>query len=1305
MQGLRWGCWLSVLSAAAAAQPTNLSVAGATNTQLLVTYRAPDPGSCSISAANTDDPLVVAYDVDESKFPGSSLDSRHSWNVGVLNRVVVLGKRTSDTSPDGKLYSRALEADVHYTVGVTCGGETVKIDTQTDWLPAGNLFPETPPFNPSGFGNYAWPTIDWKDRSQPRIDPMSGVKVKFTSFPGDWSNKTTGLFGSDFWVDFSRASWMNPQNATSGTADRLATYTGSGNEALFVGVDPATARGLSGGWSKGESPWSVDDFGVHVTGFGSEPLAENRTVSICLSIDSGQSCFTRSFTVVLPATTPADSGVQPASFPAPMFAGWGKAPDRSQLPTQGVVDLAGNLLTLTGNQDGDTFFSPALAPGSKIWVAKSAPACSHNLCTVTAVVDATHLLLAESVNLTGANATLANFGVRIVKTTGVGFISLSLSYENAWSVSETMPFSGITEMCSTIPVQVGVDAAGRPLPGGTMLTGYNCAVSGNWYWISSDTGESRLISVTNPPASAALLTTDPRDAPSVIQAPPGVMAFDAQQANVGYTYAKLAAGGNALFKLTYTGDYRALNYNYPTGNGGELPQSVDDKITWANVSPASQAKDLTTQVIAAGYDVAKYGEVSQFTGISGDHAVFLRLTGGQDSPCWVFLYNLKTQTLDYGFNSWDGTFHPSLRWQGCHSGGPLPPADTAFIANKPLYAKNNTSTYGGPFVTNVTSVLRTDGTFDSNTSIPSDPDNSYQAMCPDGLGPAFASLTGTPQCVTIHVSGEACSSYATANELIWSPCPGDNTKSMLQPMAVGDYIFDTTGPVDNERMIIVRKTMLPTSEIELVLQRLPGPYCGILPSQRLHPNGWTLQMAASGPTTCEGGLLVLDITAKQIYLESRFLLSGHFDFGMGVNPGTYTFVGVGFDQDQLAYTIRSNSLITSVGQPANHFVTEDPKFTGVDGLSVYALQSYASKHQWLAVGDERRWALDFRHMNGSYGFLEDSPFTALALTSTTLVPGTVHVFKTTIVGNSVNVKRAPLLGFAGRFLLQEKSSSATGNTLTDSDIYRFCYAYRDQECRQDAKAGDAFVSVPAATLTGACQAGQLARSIPCLMTSHSLGAWAVQFDTTQTDTVGGTYRHLTMGFMGPGRQYSYGNLRALPDGKWAMMSGWWIDGVRQDVLLVKLPPYHATSANASGLRSPRQAALTTNPNRIARTDFVPVEVRVDAVPNAKQAIVDFGYGENGSPASFFCTARAESCHTVSASIDPAQPFLYSSEVTQGAPCDSGCTFDIPALAARVLYYQIRYLDSQGAVVQTSPLQIRVSSEERIAGETTAVFAQ
>ena len=168
------------------------------------------------------------------------------------------------------------------------------------------------------------------------------------------------------------------------------------------------------------------------------------------------------------------------------------------------------------------------------------------------------------------------------------------------------------------------------------------------------------------------------------------------------------------------------------------------------------------------------------------------------------------------------------------------------------------------------------------------------------------------------------------------------------------------------------------------------------------------------------------------------------------------------------------------------------------------------------------------------------------------------------------------------------------------------------------------------------------------MTAHPLGAWGVQYDAVHSspaaDIAGTGTRRLTMGFSGPGRQYAFGSLRATPDGKYALMPGWWVDGLRQDILMVKIPPFR-------------------NIDSAVRNNFVPVTVQVGAFAGAVRAAIDFGYGEYGNPSDFFCTPRAEACSAMSNGINAANPFVYASEGNGGASCRAGCTLTIPALPA------------------------------------------
>jgi hypothetical protein len=92
------------------------------------------------------------------------------------------------------------------------------------------------------------------------------------------------------------------------------------------------------------------------------------------------------------------------------------------------------------------------------------------------------------------------------------------------------------------------------------------------------------------------------------------------------------------------------------------------------------------------------------------------------------------------------------------------------------------------------------------------------------------------------------------------------------------------------------------------------------------------------------------------------------------------------------------------------------------------------------------------------------------------------------------------------------------------------------------------------------------------------------------------------------------------------------------------------------------------------------------------AIVRFGYAENGGSDQYFCTSRKEACYAASTTV-PAIPFQFPSDASDGTlpgltgmACASGCTVALPALSQRVLYYQVLYRDSQNQVVAQTAKQ-------------------
>jgi hypothetical protein len=179
----------------------------------------------------------------------------------------------------------------------------------------------------------------------------------------------------------------------------------------------------------------------------------------------------------------------------------------------------------------------------------------------------------------------------------------------------------------------------------------------------------------------------------------------------------------------------------------------------------------------------------------------------------------------------------------------------------------------------------------------------------------------------------------------------------------------------------------------------------------------------------------------------------------------------------------------------------------------------------------------------------------------------------------------------------------------------------------------------------------------------------------KNDFTGALGRSLTKGLSRYKMIDPYWHGKALSDASWVMFRSMYTNGAWTDILLGKLPPYPPTDS-------------------VVRRTFQPIPVKLTAPSGlaVNNAVIQFGYAENGGPGQFYCTSRQEKCLATAANV-PAVPFLFPSEGAggvetgvSGVPCASGCSVAIPAISQRMLYYQVKYRDASNRTVATSQIE-------------------
>jgi len=1264
-----------LLALPVAAQISNVTVTGITNTQAVLQYTAPDTSACTVevSVSPTYTPLV--HDVDPALFAGSNLDNRPGSIAATPARSFVVGTRDAEQGLNGQWYSRALQAYTPHYYRITCGASSATGAFTTANIALGNTYNEpqmpdpavTASFNTNGYaysGRYAAPMfLNWSStspataRTEQVIDPQTGLVIKRMTMPMDMGNLNTNAF-----VSASGTNWSNPSNVlTDDTA--AATYTGSTSDWLI----------LNAGNQVFNNSAVLESLALSLKAWASSGSGDDAAIQVCLTVN-GVSCWPTANNVhdmvlgntPLPSTFTSFGDTSLAVLPW-VPAGTPPLVSQDAIKRSGSVnvDPSGYVTWING---GDLFY-----PG---WIAGSKITINNQVCTIASVTSPQALSITPSscpglsLPATSVSYTAGNFGIMIrKKTASSDQINIQYAkYVMGNSAQMQWPSSGSVKICNNQTVMNTV----------TGHLGWQCVVGNTQqvYFYDGTTGDANWLGKLSAPS--------PGGADGWVETSCGLSPTITSSSPTGaVSYFCAATQPNGLSPVI-------AQCSVTTSN-----QAGDWHPACTSLTPKSTGKDIRSLVAAFTANDTPTYDPSQFYGMS--------LVAMQNNKLLLGSSRSYQNTLE-----WQVVFDPFLvgTSAGCVGGGApgCVVAAASSWGNAPLrWCGQHALTYAGEsnyFVGAAAGLGYEDGfpgggyyLVTSNSSLTSTP-----AIAP-GVGGCPAGGFG---CDLITPDGEPCNPNPGAASSSGSfpadllNCPKDSKSTYLQDSAVGD-VFQLSLSGSSEYVKLISKTAGNGSQ--WLLQRSIG---------------WT----TSGPTNVTAPVKLAEMCLARgdnfkLALSSvqwvwNFVADPH-----GLNTGGNSILGqYPYDHEALDTNVTAGgspsfdttAAFGSTAPPNSGYAILDgpgygspnkygalgPQFAGVAGVSAFneAAQEHLSHPQHVAPAGEQKWFMDAR------------PSTSVSTQQTNWVAG--QLYKSSYVtadgdnlkDSSGNViasrKLQPTVLHCGTQPMIDVSSPATGNVMAtdNSGAYQACIVRKNGECRAGSVQGEVYFNCPFAnprftySQTFGCNnnprgEGGLTND-QCVANpgAYLNGVAQIGFAPAGNDLKGAYGRTLTHGLIRYHLNNVNENVQTTPDGAWLLFPAYYFGGNEFQILSARMLPYPALDS-------------------VDRSTFLPMNLQL--MPPAglavDNAIVRFGYAENGGSDQYYCTSRREACYAASATV-PSVPFSFPSDGSDGTsstlagmPCSSACTIAIPALSQRVLYYQVQYRDSQNRVLAQTAKQV------------------
>ena len=1325
----------------------NLRVLGTTSTQALLAYDAPDANACTIQLSQSAGLTPLALDVDPGTFANSNLDlSRAGTVTAGLSRTIVLGQRTAQFATAGaysgiRHYSRALQALTPYFGQITCPstGDTAAFSFTTGNIPLGQTYGDPWLSDPTNPGNQPWPESLGGLTPDSFIDPLTGTLQFRVGVRGNVPDIWNLAFGSAFNQGQvtpcdSAGPWTSPCNVTAGSGN---TTVGNSTAPLILRPPMVTHSPWLAGY--GAHPFSMDQFGLSLTGLVNSATMAKRVLDICLSLNGGGSCAsailqmlmgqtsslqtigaapTGSFGTLTFGTTPWELDTVPR-LNANETAVHSGGPN----PTVGGVNVSGSTVTWVS---GDPFSLYWLGGGhirlSTINDACTTPPASTTSTEwlITGMPDGNTITVSGSPP-TGSNLYWCadNFALMVWRDApDSSTVTLTAAVLNAQgSYFPGYPDNGGSTACDNIAYDGGywcmygglywVNPTGPSVafygnPQGPGKDGSGTPITNSWNNVSAPIQETSGISQTGANLTFDMIGSDPGGAgPLVIQ---GVF-------NPGSTPTQpstpVSGIGTAQIQNATVASTTAYSVTWNNG------------MTFTNLTPQSSMSESLFQQAAAfdstfsaasiaGANCGRTGAVTQ-----GIFFLACYYDNG-DTPAWAFAFTPGDGNPAHagasggpkliGLINTFNTPNPAY-----FSGWPVPSTQGTLVGRS-LHALGETGETGWvnitandfePINTSATSIPAPGSrvacsTFTGLGSLSGNcflvQINSYTYNSVTGYEPYFKApppstyaghFLGTPgELRTAQIGDTACFTTTAATGCSW-----DNKAQEIGTLEIKNYasvpgawVFQ--GQAYGAQMAVTGPIALWWESFDHVI-----PVASIAP-----PSGqvyWNPVAGCGGSPDPHGNCLIENNNETGAHGENR---NGTVSQTTSVPNWGQPIWGWPFDyQNSIGYVPGVLGLANANSTPGAvsgvNYVAAEPPFDGVFGHPWgFDGGNHPNPPGVNASSYESIRAFDNIPVQGG----QNEP-------TYTLVTG--QLYKATPTSNvdtddpfgytgsgadcpsgcvAINRKLMATGASCGAHPLIDVSGPSASIATDATGSYTYGVVRTAGELRSGSTVGQVYVNCPGVAFftAGAAYCNGVATH-----GGNPLGAG----NDICVGNIGNAADAIIQYSLDQPSDYYGTSRRALVSAtSWLRM----VYGFENNALL---PDNSWLLYRQEWLNYQRpemwMAKMLPYPPRdsVNRGTFVPIPITLSppAGLDVNNAVIEFGYQEYGAPQIINCTTRNDACVATAATVPPGnQPFYFASESPAGASCASGCTITIPAISQRVLYYQVQYRTAGSAVIAT-----------------------